>query len=550
MLVGLSPDVDATASAPRNPTYDFSTNDPDILDERSISVAISKIIYITMNSLDSYDYVQKTDPTLTPDTFEPSIAEILRLDRAILEAQASNSLAAEAIAHECAAEFYLEWGKEKIAVVYLQDAYDCYARSGAKTKTAGLEQRYPQFLASILRQRQQQLGGLNYFTDEFIATLSHEFRNPLNSILGMSETLLEEVFGSMNEKQLNAATTIDRSGWYLLALINNMVDLSKIQVGKLELEVTNVSVAELCYSSINFVKHCAIQKQIQLDLDIPDFAGYVALDLQRIHQVLINLLNQAIDSTPVGGMVKLVVTRTRASSGVNATSVIQFSVVDTSKDISSSCSHKAAPSFLPINSRRIGIGLMLVKPIVELHAGTLEFQSTIGRGSCVIVSLPDRCLNSDSIASAGDFASRSGTIEEIPKQPLILIVEDNELNINTISSYLTAKGYRPIVAQDGQSAIEMTKLHHPDLILMDIQMPGMDGLEAISQIRQNPQLAEIPIVALTALAMEGDREKCLAAGANEYIPKPVKLKQLNVTIKQFLTASKTDISTALSNFWL
>jgi CheY-like chemotaxis protein len=194
---------------------------------------------------------------------------------------------------------------------------------------------------------------------------------------------------------------------------------------------------------------------------------------------------------------------------------------------------------------------MLVKPIVELHGGKLEFQSTIGRGSSAIVSLPDRYFSLDSIASTEDFTSQSGAIaEEIPKQPLILIVEDNELNINTISSYLTAKGYRPIVAQDGQSAIEMTELHHPDLILMDIQMPGMDGLEAIVQIRQNPQLAEIPIVALTALAMEGDREKCLAAGANEYISKPVKLKQLNVTIQQFLTVSKTDISTALSNFWL
>ena len=502
-----------------------------------------------MNSLDSYDYVQKTDLISTLERFEPSIAEISRLDRAILDAQASNSLTAEAIAHECAAQFYLAWGKEKIAIVYLQDAYDCYARSGAKSKTASLEQQYPQLLISILRQRQQ-LVGLNYFTDEFIATLSHEFRTSLNSILGMSETLLEEVCGSMNEKQLNAATTIDRGGWYLLALINNMVDLSKIQVGKLELEITNVSVAELCYSTTTFVKHCAIQKQIQLELDLPQEAGYIAVDLQRIHQVLINLLNQAIDSTPVGGMVKLVVKR-RESSSVNATAVIQFSVIDTSKDISTSCNHKAAQSFLPINSRRIGLGLMLVKPIVELHGGTLESQSTIGRGSCTLVSLPDR-LSLDSIADLSeDFSSRSGTIaEEIPKQPLILIVEDNELNINTISSYLTAKGYRPIVAQDGQSAIDMTKRHHPDLILMDIQMPGMDGLEAIVQIRQNPQLAEIPIIALTALAMAGDREKCLAAGANEYIPKPVKLKQLNVTIKQFLTASKTDISTALSNFWL
>ena len=386
---------------------------------------------------------------------------------------------------------------------------------------------------------------------QFMSTVSHELRTPLNSILGMSEALLEEVYGSMNEKQLNAATTIDRSGWYLLALINNMVDLSKIQVGKLELEITNVSVAELCDSSISFVKHCAIQKQIQLDVDIPDLVGDIAVDLQRIHQVLINLLTQAIDATPVGGMVKLVVKRTPESPGVNANSLVQFSVIDTSKDISTLSNHAAAPSFLPINSRRIGLGLMLVKPIIELHGGTLEFQSKIGQGSCVKVSLPNQCLSSDSIANTENFGSRSGTmIEEIPKQPLILIVEDNELNINTISSYLTAKGYRPIVAQDGRSAIEMTQLHHPDLILMDIQMPGMDGLEAIAHIRQNLQLAEIPIIALTALAMEGDREKCLAAGANEYITKPVKLKQLNVTIKQFLTASKTDISTTLSNFWL
>jgi CheY-like chemotaxis protein len=367
----------------------------------------------------------------------------------------------------------------------------------------------------------------------------------------MSEILLEEVFGSMNEKQLNAVTTIDRSGWYLLALINNMVDLSKIQVGKLELEIANVSVAELCSSSTTFVKHCAIQKQIQLDVDIPEHAGYIAVDLQRMHQVLINLLNQAIDSTPVGGRVKLIVTRGLDSDGVDATAAIQFAVIDTSKEISPSTNQKTTQSFLPINSRRIGLGLMLVKPIVELHGGTINFQSTIGRGSRVNVSFPDRCLISDSISSAKDFTSRSGTIaKEIPTQPLILIVEDNELNINTISSYLTAKGYRPIVATDGQSAIDMTQLHYPELILMDIQMPGMDGIEAITRIRQNQSIAEIPIIALTALAMDSDREKCLAAGANEYITKPVKLKQLNTIIQQFLTTNKTDLSTALSDFWI
>ena len=468
------------------------------------------------------------------------VAEIDRLDRAILAAQTSQSLAAEAIANERAAEFYLECGKDKIATVYIQAAYDCYNRSGSKPQAENLEQRYPQLLQSILPQRQQ-FAGTNYFTDEFIATLSHEFRNPLNGILGMSEALLEEVFGTMNERQLNAVTTIDRSGGYLLALINNMTDLSKIQVGKLELETTHVSAIELCQFSSTFVKHHAIQKKIQLDIDVPANAGTIFVDLQRMRQVLINLLNHAIDSTPIGGSVKLSVTRQQEGAIVDANSSIQFEIVDTSKKMPTAEDNKLSQSLLPIDNHRVGLGLMIVNPIVELHGGTLICQSIIGQGSYTQVSLPHTCLVSDLTVDPNDFSdylgSISGTIaEEIPDPPLILIVEDNELNINTISSYLTAKGYRPIVAQDGQSAIELTQKHRPDLILMDIQMPGMDGLEAISRIRQNLQLTKIPIIALTALAMEGDRDKCLSAGANDYLTKPVKLKQLNHTIKQLLNS--------------
>ncbi len=460
-------------------------------------------------------------------------AQIDKLDRAIVAAQATRSLVAEATANEAAAQFYLEWGKEKIAAVYLRDAYDLYTSSGATTKIASLDRRYPQLL-----QHRPQTGWDKYFTDEFIATLSHEFRNPLNGILGMSEALLEEVFGVMNERQLNAITTIDRSGGYLLALINNMTDLSKIQVGKLELEITNVSVLELCQYSSTFVKHHAIGKQIQLDLDVSAHAGQILVDLHRMRQVLINLLNHAIDSTPVGGRVKLVATR-EAQTSADATASLQFSIIDTSKQTSTTQDDNFCQSIFPTDNHRVGLGLMLVNPIVELHGGVLSCQTIIGQGSYTQVSLPQTCLvPADAIDGSGcsDYlASISATmIEEVLTPPLILIVEDNELNINTLSSYLTVKGYRPIVAGDGQSAIELTQKHHPDLILMDIQMPGMDGLEAISRIRQDPQLAEIPIIVLTALAMEGDRDKCLSAGANDYLTKPVKLKQLNQTIQQWL----------------
>jgi CheY-like chemotaxis protein len=121
---------------------------------------------------------------------------------------------------------------------------------------------------------------------------------------------------------------------------------------------------------------------------------------------------------------------------------------------------------------------------------------------------------------------------------LILIAEDNESNINTIDDYLIAKGYRLLIARDGVEAIALTKAHHPDIILIDIQMPVMDGIEAIQQIRLDPNLADIPIIALTALAMTGDRDRCLAAGANEYLSKPVKLKELVTTIQKMLLPSQ------------
>jgi CheY-like chemotaxis protein len=489
-------------------------------------------------------------------TLEQYAKEIDRLEREITAAQSCQSLTAEALAYECAAEFYLEWGKEKIAAVYRQDAYDCYIKAGAQAEIAHLEQSYPQLRSSIVPPSPQ-FGGTNYFTDEFVATVSHEFRNPLNGILGMSEALLEEVFGTLNERQLNAVQTIDRSGEYLLALIDNMAALSQIQAGKLELDLTSVSVTELCQSSVSFVEHNAIQKKIQLDLNIPLDLSSIYIDFQRMRQVLINLLNHAIDSTPVGGNVELVVAQvgdmTIANSIANEIASIQFSIIDTSKEIPLIDSNESATYFSSSQDRHVGLGLMLVQPIVALHGGSLTCQS-IGKGNCFQVSLPHN-LDSFDITMDGSSYYTNGTedrsniiAEEIPEvaeistsSPLILIVEDNALNVNTIKSYLTAKGYRSIVANDGQAAIELTQQHHPDLILMDIQMPGMDGLEAITKIRQNAQLVAIPIIALTALAMDGDREKCLKAGANDYLTKPVKLKQLHTTIQQLL-AAKIDSS--------
>jgi len=156
-------------------------------------------------------------------------------------------------------------------------------------------------------------------------------------------------------------------------------------------------------------------------------------------------------------------------------------------------------------------------------------------GSCFVVNIP--YINTVLTPSESQTQINLNIETDKPEQttsPLILIAEDNQTNIDTISDYLVAKGYRLLIARDGAEAIVLTKSHQPDIILMDIQMPVVDGLEAIKQIRLDPNLSDIPIIALTALAMTGDLDRCIAAGANEYLAKPVKLKQLTTIIQQLL----------------
>jgi signal transduction histidine kinase/CheY-like chemotaxis protein len=381
--------------------------------------------------------------------------------------------------------------------------------------------------------------------DEFLAAMSHELRTPLNAILGMSEALQEEVFGPLNERQIKSLRTIKRSGRHLLSLITDILDVSKIEAGKLELDITTTVVRDLCNSSLVFVKQQAFDKHIQLDVQLPPTVGNIAVDERRMRQVLINLLSNAVKFTPEGGHITLSVTRQEREDSEDGSSWIDFAVTDTGMGIDSADQDKLFQPFVQLDSslnRRhagTGLGLTLVKQIVELHGGEIHLQSKLHHGSCFTVRLPKICLLSDqetcSLMPFDGMASYPLQIDrESPKASLILLAEDNEANISTFSSYLTAKGYRIILAENGQEAIDLAQSERPDLILMDIQMPNVDGLEAITSIRQNPQLVKTPIIALTALVMAGDRERCLAVGANDYLAKPLQLRQLNLKIQELL----------------
>jgi len=387
--------------------------------------------------------------------------------------------------------------------------------------------------------------------DEFLANMSHELRTPLNSILGFSESLKEEVFGSLNEKQLKAIATVESSGEHLLALINDILDLSKISAGMMTLDIASISVKNLCSSSLVFVKQQAFNKRIQIHSHIPTHINNINVDERRIKQVLINLLTNAVKFTPNEGNINLLAAIGIGDTWQGETTIPQqirdknaptilFQVVDTGIGIAAKDLPMLFQPFVQIDSalnrqyEGTGLGLALVKQIVELHGGQVMVESEVEKGSCFTVALPYEISASNAIASVPTSTTSSSLVIAPDNAPLILLAEDNEANIATFSSYLTAINYRVIVARDGIEAIAQAKANLPDIILMDIQMPTMDGLEVTKQIRLDPNLMNIPIIAITALAMEGDRERCLKAGANEYLSKPIKLKILADKIQNIL----------------
>ncbi len=382
--------------------------------------------------------------------------------------------------------------------------------------------------------------------NEFLANMSHELRTPLNAILGMIEGIQDEVFGIVNERQLNALNTAEKSASHLLTLINDILDVAKIESGNIELNISQVVVGQLCSSSLAFVKQQALKKRIQLQTQIPPHLPQLLVDETRMRQVLLNLLTNAVKFTLEGGTVTLTVSLLPPEQNASQSSYMRIAVTDTGIGIAPENITKLFKPFVQIDSALnrkytgTGLGLALVKQIVEIHGGQVGLTSEVGVGSCFTIDLPyeiDMPPSDPPINLPVATRSNLSHPDNLPTEsPLILLAEDNPANVATISAYLEAKGYRLVLANDGQEAIDLAISHHPNIILMDVQMPGMDGLEAMRRIRQQVSLHNIPILALTALAMKGDRECCLAAGANEYMSKPIKLKQLDLCIKELLAA--------------
>ncbi len=393
-------------------------------------------------------------------------------------------------------------------------------------------------LAHLVEERTAELSEANAdlaraarLKDEFLASMSHELRTPLNAILGMTEAVREGVWGVLSAAQDEKLLLVDESGRHLLSLINDILDLAKIGAGKFTPEFAPVDAGGTATATMRFVSQLALERRVQLECRVPPEGAVIETDGRMLMQILLNLLNNAVKFTPEGGRVVITV-----EPGPD---IVTFRVTDTGIGIAAAEVQRIFRPFVQVNQGLArpyggtGLGLALVAGLVDKLHGGIEVTSELGRGSEFIVRLPirpDGDLLPDERAGAAGSSKRS-----LPRRS-VLLAEDDEPTARTYLGYLTAKGYSVTLAGDGEEVLRLVPELQPSLILMDIQMPRLDGLETIRRLRADPAFRTTPIIALTALAMPGDRARCLEAGANDYVTKPTSLRDLRQRIAGFIGA--------------
>ncbi|WP_287239529.1 MULTISPECIES: ATP-binding protein [unclassified Okeania] len=417
-----------------------------------------------------------------------------------------------------------------------------------------------------LRQINEELERSSQLKSEFLASMSHELRTPLNSILGFSDLLQRQKSGQLSDRQLHQVRLIQKSGQHLLQLINDILDLSKIEAGKTELNLESVNIHELCTDCLKMIQPRADKKRLALSLELDYRLSKVFLDQRRVRQIIINLLSNAVKFTPEGGQVKLSGRLAYGSqiqgdyrpdcSPINpSTPYLCLEVKDSGIGISEDRWKFLFSPFQQVDSslsRRhegTGLGLVLTKKLAELHGGTVSLSSQVSRGSVFRVWLPLTEMQQELIVNfeaeessqvfSGNIAEKRRESEKIYR---ILIVEDQLYNQLLISEVLELEGYTVELISDGKTMLDtinsplVTPPNLPNLILMDIQLPKVDGLELIRRIKAHPTWGSVPVIAVTAMAMSGDREVCINAGASAYLSKPLNIEKMIATVKSLLSS--------------
>ena len=381
---------------------------------------------------------------------------------------------------------------------------------------------------------------------EFLANISHEIRTPLNAIIGMSEIAIDS---KDRKESIDCLRTIKISADYLLSLINDVLDLSKIEAGRLELEKSEFNLYLLCKNAIDLISVMATSKglAIKMDYQVTEFK-YVTGDSGRILQVLLNLLSNAVKFT-LQGQVTLQV---KANLTSKYSAKMEFSVIDTGIGMNSSEIGRLFQPFTQADSSTArkfggsGLGLNIAKRLVEMMGGQISVQSEKNKGSIFTFNIPLQ-INADS--EAENLSHSEDPASQFDAR--VLVVDDNQTNQKVMARYLTKLGCRTEIAADGLEAISAFQRGRFQLVLMDCQMPEMDGYEATRIIRKYEKehnLRRTPILALTAHALSGDRDKCFAADMDEYLTKPISFSKLNEILRRYLDMKNSGASPEYFNF--
>jgi PAS domain S-box-containing protein len=363
----------------------------------------------------------------------------------------------------------------------------------------------------------------NLAKSDFLSSMSHELRTPLSAILGFAQ-LIESGSPPPTPSQKRSIDQILQAGWYLLELINEILDLALIESGKLSLSQEPVSLAEVMHECQAMIEPQAKKRDIRMTFPQFEISCFVKADRTRVKQILINLLSNAVKYNKVEGAVVVDCTASTAER-------VRISVKDTGEGLTPD---QLTQLFQPFNrlgketgsEEGTGIGLMVSKRLVELMDGEIGVESTVGVGSVFWIDLNVTGEPQHAAVATGLTAFGQTQVQEGAHLRTLLYVEDNPANLMLVEDLIARRpDIRLLSAMDGNSGVEVARASLPDVILMDINLPGISGIQALKILRADPATAHIPVVALSANAIHRDIEKGLEAGFFRYLTKPIKVKE-------------------------